>query len=94
MALLVSGIRYRRMVAEDMQAMSSAAIINTRAGQGLRNGKRLKMRDLLGRGPADIYHPDAPDIEGRKENAKAEAEAREKRILEAHRKARAKRKKE
>ena len=66
---------------EDLAAWAVCCIANLRAGLGLRKGKRVKERELLGRGPATLWHSEIPDIEARREDVKAQSKEREARIL-------------
>lgn len=79
---------------EDLAAMVAVLLVNTKAGQALRKGTRLNSRDLLGRGPALSFHPEAAtDQRQTRRDLMDQAKAREARILARHKEARSKAKK-
>jgi len=60
---MIDGIRYRNRTLYDLISFHAVLMINTRGGQGMKNGKRITQREVLGRGPAELMHPEIPFAE-------------------------------
>lgn len=66
MIAIAQGVRYRQAKAYDLAAWAITTLINFRGGVWLKKGKKVKVKDLLGREPMGVQKETPEDRAARK----------------------------